>query len=186
MKFLVGPNRADAGRASGRRHERQRGKREERDDEQRAQRADPVAEEPENRRAGEERGVSDRRDDADPGGRVPLVVGRRAHAEREAERRADAPDRRPGQRQHGLIGEDGGSAAGDGEQHREQENRHPAPPVERHRADGAPERHRGDEDPECDGAGRLGDAVAVDERDREPVVRRALRERHHQHQQPDQ
>ena len=62
------------------------------DDQQRVQHPDPVAEQPQHRRAGEEGDVADRGDDRHPG-RGPLgVVGRGAHAHREAEGGTDAPD----------------------------------------------------------------------------------------------
>ena len=61
------------------------------DDQQRLERADLVADEAEERRSGEERCVADGRDHAHPRRRPDRVVGRSAHAHREAQRGADAP-----------------------------------------------------------------------------------------------
>ena len=65
-----------------------------------------VGEQAEQRRAGEERRVADRRHDADPAGGAQRVVGRRAHADREAERRAQAPDDDAEADQHHVAAED--------------------------------------------------------------------------------
>ena len=56
--------------------------------------------------------------------------------------------------------------------------------VERTTAEEPPDGHRRDEDPEGDGSDRLRRAVPVHERDGDPVVRRPLREREGENEQP--
>ena len=88
------------GSARGRRscggHDERRGHEQQRDEQQRPEHTHLVAEEAEHRRAGEEGGVPDRGDHADPRGGVRLLVGGRAHPDREAERGAEPPEDDPG------------------------------------------------------------------------------------------
>ena len=115
-----------------------------------------LGEQADQRRAGEERRVADRADHRDPDGRAGRVVGRRAHPDREAQRRAHAPEQRADQRDRRASRRAAPAAA--------RPARTPpsraAPTTRPKRSSSAPPnnrptRHRADEEAERDRADRL-------------------------------
>ena len=144
-----------------------------------------VADEPEERRAGEERAVPDRGDDRDPVRGALRVVRGGAHADREAEGCAEPP-------QHDAEHHQGCDAGVDDDQHpggrsegRHQHGARAPEPVEHDGSAQATRRHRGHEEGEAEHADPVARVVPVHERERQPVVRRAFGERERQHHQPD-
>ena len=153
---------------------------------ERPQRADLVAEEADQRRAGEEGEIADRGDDADPAGGVRGFVGGGAHADREPERDADAPQRGARHRHRERAAEDDQHEPDDG-----------APPNARvvvtrpWRSSTLGPNQRAsviarEEDRERQRAERRRRVVAVDRRDGEPVDAGALGEGHAEDEQADQ
>ena len=133
----------------------------------------------------EECRVADRGHDRHPRRRAGRIVGGGAHADREAERRADAPERRAGQRDRNRVAEHDEQEAHEGDRGGRAQDDDATEAVERTTAEEPPDGHRRDEDAEGDGSDRLRRAVAVHERDGDPVVRRPLREREGEDEQPD-
>ena len=144
-----------------------------------------VAQEAEQRRPGQERGVTDRCHHRQSHRRPFRVVGCRRHAYRETQAGPHTPDRAADERQP-RVAEDHQQATHDrrGEQH--PEHGHPAIAVEQPGAQDAAGGHESEEDSQGKDAKCLVDVVTVDEGDRHPVVGSPLGERCGQHHDPDQ
>ena len=134
----------------------------------------------------EERRVADRRDHADPRGRLGRVVGGGAHARPGTRARRRCPTARcPSTTSTGSWPRTTSSTPTAATRHAAPEHRQPTERVEQHRADDPAGRHRRDEQRERGRAEPGGCAVPVDHRDAQPVVGDALGQRHRQHHHAD-
>ena len=168
--------RAAASRLADRGHDGQREEGQAAHHDERAEDADVVAEQSQHGWSGEEGHVADRRHDGHAGGSALGVVGGGAHTHWEAQCGPDAPDGGPGKRQPRRAEDD--ERRPDGRQREAHpQHRDPAMAVEETRAEEPPQGHEGEERREPQDACPGGQLVPLDERDGQPVVGRALRER---------
>ena len=130
--------------------------------------------------------VADSGDGAHAGGGRLRVVGGSGHPDGEAEGRPEAPgdDADYGHPDDGH--EDHNEQADAGQHGTGAQHGNAAETVEHEHSGNAPDGHGRDEDTEDDGAVRIAHAVAVDHREGEPVVGRALGEGHAQDDDADE